>query len=275
MLSAPPQTPNYVQGLARLRGDSAYPELWDGLIGLWAPFLGPTGEMLFDWSGYQNDGTLTNMDPATDWVGSSRGWALDFNGGSEWAQIPWYPDPRSPITVAVHAKLDWSVSGYLFGVHDGVNRFYFGKDVWGVGDSYTGPVTVTSNEWHTWFLLADGGAAWLYEDTNLVDSLSYSASAASTVAFRLGARNHASAGPMTGQITWGMAWDNVLGAGARQQIVDDPFALLRPRRRMLRMLPAIGGPYHAAAGQAFHAGTAEGELFSTGSIIGECDGRSG
>jgi hypothetical protein len=53
---------------------------WDGLVGLWAPALGPTGNALFDLSGRNNHGTLTNMDPATDWVGSPGGWALDFDG---------------------------------------------------------------------------------------------------------------------------------------------------------------------------------------------------
>jgi hypothetical protein len=56
---------------------------WDGLVGLWVPRLGPTGVTLWDLSGYGSDGTLTNMDPATDWVVGGEGWALDFAGGSE------------------------------------------------------------------------------------------------------------------------------------------------------------------------------------------------
>lgn len=60
---------------------AAYPELWRGCVGAWCPSLGPTGGTLFDHSGYRNHGTLTNMDPGTDWVVSGRGgYALDFDG---------------------------------------------------------------------------------------------------------------------------------------------------------------------------------------------------
>ena len=33
--------------------ESAYPELWDGVVGYWAPCLGPTGTRLFDVSRFQ------------------------------------------------------------------------------------------------------------------------------------------------------------------------------------------------------------------------------
>jgi hypothetical protein len=58
--------------------ESAYPELWDGVIGAWAPCLGPTGSRLHDHSGRNNWGTLTNMDPPTDWVVSDGQYALDI-----------------------------------------------------------------------------------------------------------------------------------------------------------------------------------------------------
>ena len=60
--------------------ESAYPELWDGVVGAWAPCLGPTGSRLHDHSRRSNWGTLTNMDNATDWVVSDGQYALDFDG---------------------------------------------------------------------------------------------------------------------------------------------------------------------------------------------------
>ena len=60
--------------------ESAYPELWDGVIGAWAPCLGPTGSRLHDHSRRANWGTLTNMDNATDWVVDGGQYALDFDG---------------------------------------------------------------------------------------------------------------------------------------------------------------------------------------------------
>ena len=69
------------------RDDSAYPELWDGCVGAWAPCLGPTGTRLHDNSGRQNWGTLTNMDAATDWVVDGGHYALDFDGTNDYVSI--------------------------------------------------------------------------------------------------------------------------------------------------------------------------------------------
>ena len=75
MLSA-----SYHTGFAPRDGYPAYPELWRGCVGAWAPCLGPTGLTLRDWSGRQNHGTLTNMVPGDDWVVSGGRYALDFDG---------------------------------------------------------------------------------------------------------------------------------------------------------------------------------------------------
>ena len=50
-----------------------------GLVGAWA-FQDGGGSVLRDVSGRGNTGTLTNMDPATDWVSSPYGGALYFDG---------------------------------------------------------------------------------------------------------------------------------------------------------------------------------------------------
>jgi len=67
--------------------DSAYPELWDGCVGAWAPCLGPTGLRLHDMGGRANWGTLTNMDAATDWVVDGGKYALDFDGVNDYVNI--------------------------------------------------------------------------------------------------------------------------------------------------------------------------------------------
>lgn len=51
-----------------------------GLIGLWGPGS-PSGTTWFDHAGRGYHGTLTGMDPATDWVvDSERGWVIDSDG---------------------------------------------------------------------------------------------------------------------------------------------------------------------------------------------------
>lgn len=60
--------------------ESEYPHLWRGVVGAWAPCLGPSGTRLHEHSGRANWGTLTNMDAATDWVVDGGQYALDFDG---------------------------------------------------------------------------------------------------------------------------------------------------------------------------------------------------
>ena len=62
--------------------------LRDGLVGAWCPSLGATAGTLLDRSGRNNHGTLTNMDPATDWVQSGGRGALDFDGVNDQVSFP-------------------------------------------------------------------------------------------------------------------------------------------------------------------------------------------
>jgi hypothetical protein len=48
------------------------------------PSLGATGGTLRDVSGNDNHGTLTGMDAASDWVATSKGVALDFDGFNDY-----------------------------------------------------------------------------------------------------------------------------------------------------------------------------------------------
>lgn len=79
--------PSYATGYAKNASQSAHPNLWDGLVGAWMPSLGVTGETLRDVSGNGNHGTLTNMDAASDWVTTSKGLALDFDGVNDYVDL--------------------------------------------------------------------------------------------------------------------------------------------------------------------------------------------
>ena len=54
------------------------------IVGRWCPSAGATGFRLLDRSGRSNHGTLTGMDPATDWVASGGKGALDFDGSNDY-----------------------------------------------------------------------------------------------------------------------------------------------------------------------------------------------
>ena len=82
--------PSYRSGFysPRRGGTPKYPSLWDGCVGAWAPSLGATGLTLRDESVYGNHGTLTDMDPANDWVVSGGKRSLDFDGTNDRIIIP-------------------------------------------------------------------------------------------------------------------------------------------------------------------------------------------
>lgn len=131
-------TPTYGQGFARNAAQSEYPELWRGLVGLWSPSLGPTGLTLRDWSGYQKDGTLTNMDAATDWIASEKGWALDYDGSNDSVLISNANELTlvgSDLTVTAWIKMTTNssfrgiigndfVDGWWFNIDDGLIAFF-------------------------------------------------------------------------------------------------------------------------------------------------------
>ena len=77
----------------------------DEVIGYW-PFLEGGGPTLRDYSGRGYDGTLTTMDPATDWVVGPNGHALDFDGTSDYVDISSFEIPLGPFSVAVRCWCD-------------------------------------------------------------------------------------------------------------------------------------------------------------------------
>ena len=95
--------------------------LRDGLVGAWCPSLGATAGTLLDRSGRSKHGTLTNMDPATDWVQSGGRGALDFDGTNDQVTTP-------AIMPAVAAR---SMSAWVLTRNTGTQ--------WFLGSGYAAP----------------------------------------------------------------------------------------------------------------------------------------
>ncbi len=84
-------------GYARNASESAYPNLWRGLVGWWLPSVNPRGgNRLFDLSPFRNHGTLQNM-TNDDWVVSGGAGSLDFDGVNDHVSIPEY-ETSVPLT---------------------------------------------------------------------------------------------------------------------------------------------------------------------------------
>ena len=67
--------------------ESESADLLRGIVAHWVPALGPSGLRLHDVSGWNNWGTLTGMDAATDWVISPDQYALDFDGVNDYVLV--------------------------------------------------------------------------------------------------------------------------------------------------------------------------------------------
>ena len=60
--------------------ESAFPHLWDGVVGAWAPCLGPTGLRLHDFSRMANWGNFVGLTAADGWT--IQGGVYSVQGGS-------------------------------------------------------------------------------------------------------------------------------------------------------------------------------------------------
>lgn len=142
--------------------ESAFPELWDGVVGAWAPGLGPTGSRLHDMSRRSNWGTLTNMDNATDWVIDGGQYALDLDGTNDRINVGEITLPaaktfslwlrlRAFNSVILSVGRNTSAFGYFCYLESGTiynrsqNTIFSG--------SYTG---ITTNTWSHLVLASDG-----------------------------------------------------------------------------------------------------------------------
>jgi hypothetical protein len=131
--------PSFSTGYAKNASESANPNLWKGLVGAWMPSFGVTGGTLKDVSGNGNDGTLTNMDAASDWVGTSKGLALDFDGVNDYVRMV------TPISISSHPfnvsvalkRFDTTLYPRIFDISDNTYQFQAVLDIAGNGQLKT------------------------------------------------------------------------------------------------------------------------------------------
>jgi len=129
-------------------------------LGCWCPSQDTVGRFtttLTDLSG-SSDGTLTNMDAATDWVNDTGSlWNLDFDGSNDEVIIgdvsaydigtasfsvsAWIKTSSSKTVQAIFAKQDTSnFNGFFFGLVNGQLRLV---NNWGASLGTTGTITST------------------------------------------------------------------------------------------------------------------------------------
>lgn len=259
-----------VSAVAASRGqDSAAPDQWRGLVGMWRPSAGIQGDRLIDWSGNANHGSLQNMDPATDWVSGRHGWALDFDGGNDYVDAG--PGPFDIIEGTSKATLMlWCrravTSDYVnignrepgASVTDGliINGWSDGKFYLTVsnGSPQFGSFTSNDTNWHHVVLRFDGT-----ESTNdarlkgyldgIQQTLTYNDTIPATISSALpnlfiGRDESVAVAYTNGLIDDGRLYSRALTASEIQSIYRDPTAVVRwaPRRRHWYMRAPVAAP---------------------------------
>ena len=135
--------------------------LRQGLIGGWCPSLGPTAGTLLDRSAFRRHGTMTNMDPSTDWVGDVGGYALKFRGGAQYVGVSMQSPTAGDFAVSVwHKNLrtgagDWdtivsfgALPGFMLNAYSNqTTRRYTARRA-GVADIVIGSTAYELNRWN-------------------------------------------------------------------------------------------------------------------------------
>lgn len=246
--------PSYPNGFARCAAESENPDLWTGLVGLWAPYLGPTGSKLFDWSGRKNNGTLTNMDPGTDWVESPYGYALDFDGNNDFVSLPGMASLFSTdaslwmlLRLVLDPPVDVNKTGFAtLGTH-GVGSHYpytdskLYLDVFSTVRSIDGydNSAFDKTQWHNLIITTIPGAGnyKLYQNARLTTTALGPVNIAfpSNAKFGEGRKERF----LWGEIAAAALWSRALAPSEIQHLYRDPHALTRPRSRIF---PSAAAP---------------------------------
>ena len=191
----------YRFGYARRASESFHPELWDGLVGVWAPSVGPTGYSLRDISG-TNHGVIKNTNLDSAWKVRQGDYALALDGTNDFVEVARnakIESPSSQITMSAWFNLSaaptfetvickpftaqpWSPP-YITWLVRINNSTTIQTDV-GNGSSYsafsTTVPTIALNSWHHIGLTYKNGIVTAYYDgeakgtkSNISGNLSY------------------------------------------------------------------------------------------------------
>lgn len=163
------------------------------IVGRWVPSAGATGFCLVD-RVRSNHGTLTNMDPASDWVVSGGKGALDFDGANDQLNlsraIAFGTNAPYAVTAWVNKTALGTNSGNNGGIFRDGNTFLVTSEnvgrLWGrhsgtnLADANTGPLLLNAGWSHV-------GITWNGSTASLIFNGSFftSASVASSTAFSI------------------------------------------------------------------------------------------
>lgn len=218
-------------------------KLLSGRVAAWCPSkTGPTGTKLFDLTGRNNIGTLTNMDAASDWLRSGGRYALDFDGTNDYISTTctvkdgvgsisgWFKcgtqtsDVGSLVRPIVWQGVNFVSASSGEGLKVSMIRngdADHGKLLWHWGNGLAETRTALAyndSMWHHFVMVNYGSTASLYIDGISVQSISSSTSLDKTRTFEIGGSTTSTARKIAGQIDDIAIYNRSLNAGEVQAL---------------------------------------------------------
>ena len=231
--------------------ESAYPELWDGVVGAWCPSLGPTGLRLHDHSRRSNWGTLQNMDAPTDWVVSDGQYTLDFDGVNDHVTAGTSGFVGlTDVTIAMWVRLTSTTDEMLFNIRptNSITNFFVFNGSLNLRGGSTTAVSVTApsgitNNWRYLAATIRGTTGTIYYDGGSLASGTVTAIGASPTGLDIGAFSDFGAGYyLAGQIADVAAWNRALSPNEIQRLyLLGRGGMFERRRRTLRRVAVEQG----------------------------------
>ncbi len=171
--------PTYPHGFARSAGESAHPEKWKGLIGLWSAGLGPTGGSLFDIS-RKNNGVWNGT--GSHWLVSDGRYTGQYNGSDDYNDLGddlFDANTRGAIYAWINGS-DFSGDPRIFSSASQTGSLdfldFFVDTTAGAGsnmiaiidrtnlDHVSGSTSLTTGRWYFVVVTSDGSSWSLYVD---------------------------------------------------------------------------------------------------------------
>ncbi len=224
-------------------GFNAGHPLANGLIGLWPFWEGVGNPNAMDVSGNGNPGTLTDMDPATDWVASNIGMSVDVSGADDYIALPATASLR-PAHLSVFFYVKMSSGSFEYMVDTTSDNSGFGTTIqiqnaatlyWTIGavrHDWPSSISVSAGQWHRIICTYNGVLMAVYIDGALANSVADSGNIAwDSNAIFLGL-NHSSGQPFSGSYGLVGFWNRGLGVGEVADLDSDPWCLIRPPRAL-------------------------------------------
>lgn len=222
---------------------------------LWAGLPGSTGgSRLIDWTDpgpNGKHGTLTNMDPATDWVPAGNVRALDYDGSDDYLSVPNFELAQVNFSIHMRTFIPSMAAGagVLFSTGTSAFALFRAFSAGGADVSFIADVDGLSDDFiqsdafpfgqHDWLFTYDGAAMRVYVNGALNAEKASTGNISWGTTPQFGRRTNQTF--FDGQISSAAIWSRVVHLSEAKRLHLDDLAMLRRRTPDPLVEPAAVG----------------------------------